>query len=296
MLFSELKRKVEGIRELATLPHVTTEVLSMLERTDVSIRQLSKIIETDPAITAKLLQIANSPFYGVRARVGNVQQAMALLGISEVSNLLLSLSLFSALYNSSNNSLGLMEQFWKHSTSVGFVARSLSKKVGLAHQERDFVGGLLHDIGKLILIQYFPDDMGKIIQKVHDEGISDIEAEKSVLEFTHQDIGVILAERWKLPVELIEIIKYHHEPQFAEKNPTLVAAVHLADLLSQIWGMGIIEGVQKVILVDENAWNIIKTARPQITKLDIERFTFELETEFKNASDFISVAANFSRN
>jgi HD-like signal output (HDOD) protein len=183
-----------------------------------------------------------------------------------------------------------MKQFWMHSTSCGMVARSLSAKLNYTWRERDFVGGLLHDFGKLIFTEYFAPQMNTVIDLIRNQSMTDLQAETQVFGALHTDVGSWIATKWGLPVDLVEVILYHHTPRKAPQNKSLTAIVRLADLFCQMWGAGVEEGIGKVVLSEEESWKILQEEKPDLATIDIERFTFELETEFQRAQEFMRLA------
>lgn len=282
-------REIIETQEFATLPAVASKVLSLLEDDDVNIRSLSTLIETDPALTLKVLRVANSPLYATRSEVNSINQAIINLGLNRLTNIVLGISIFSKFFISSNSELsGLIDKFWWHSSSTGMIAKSLATKLNKFFKEAEFIGGLIHDIGKLALLQY-NHSMFKEVLMLVESGNSDIEAENMVYGTNHNEIGFEISKLWKLPKELSQIMYNHTKPADANDNKELISLVRLADLFAEIWGADFYEGILELSVEDTESWNILTKSYPEMNELDIEVFTFELERDFYKTTEFLKI-------
>jgi len=277
-------------QEFATLPPVATHVLNMLEDDNVDIRKVSTIIETDPSLTLKLLRVANSPLYATRTEINSIQQAIITLGLNRLINIVLGVSIFSRFLMNTNKDVNvIMERFWWHSSCTGIVAKALSKKINKFFKESEFIGGLLHDIGKLAMIQYDSIKYLQVYDLIESKNYTDIEAEQELFETDHSEIGMNIAKLWKLPADLSDIISSHSHPGSLSSNIEVVAVVRSADILCEMWGAGIGEGLKTVSFKDEECWKVLCNSFPELLTLDMEVFTFELEEEFKKALAFLNL-------
>jgi putative nucleotidyltransferase with HDIG domain len=232
-----LYSRIDRISEIPTLPAVLCEINRLMEDPDLTIRRLTAAIETDQSMVLKILKLVNSAFYGCRQRVGSILNAVTLLGFNTVRNAILSLSVVEA-FSGSKNGCGIHpKEFWKHSVEVAVTSRFLADKTKLAAPEDGFVAGLLHDIGKFVLSQHFPELFASIRELSRQEDITFFEAEKKSSPTDHAAIGSHLAKRWRLPLNLVEAIHRHHLPREDAQNYRLMALVHLSDHLvnSQRW-------------------------------------------------------------
>ncbi len=276
-------------QEFATLPPVAARVLSLLEDENIDIRDISKVIETDPSLTLKLLRVANSPLYATRTEVSSIHQAIITLGLNRLTNIVLGVSIFSKfLMSSQKMAAELMEKFWWHASCTGMVSKSLAVKVNRFYKENEFIGGLLHDIGKLAMIQYDTPKYGQVVAKV-EKGATDVEAEFDVYGVNHCQVGAEISKLWKLPNELTTIIAYHTKPSETTVHKEIVAAVRVADMLTEIWGAGFYEGIKTLKLEETDAWAVLTDQLPELKNLDVEVFTFELEQDFKKSTDFLNI-------
>ncbi len=277
-------------QEFATLPPVAAKVLQLLEDDNIDVRDIAQIIETDASLTLKLLRVANSPLYATRTEITSIQQAIITLGLNRLTNIVLGVSIFSRfLMNSQKQAAEIMQKFWWHASCTGIVAKALSTKIKKYFKESEFIGGLLHDIGKLAMVQFDPNKYLQVIDLIERKQMFDIEAEYEVFGVNHLEVGEHIAKLWKLPEELTLIIGHHNYPAEVEKNNRLIAIVRFADILCEMWGAGVYEGFTYIKLVETEAWRILCENYTELNDLDIEIFTFELEDEFKKSAQFLNL-------
>lgn len=232
MLKSEMLKKLNRINDLPTLPAIAMEVNRMLQDDDVSIDSLCDTIEKDQAIVSKLLKLSNSAFFGLRFKVNTVREAAMLLGFSSVRNVVVSVSVLKAFCGIKSIKGLNLEDFWKHSISVAIIGKELAKQSEIAQPDEAFLGGLLHDIGKIIMIQHFPEEFSNVFEKVHVSNELFSQAEKDIQIAGHALIGGILAQKWKLPELMVHAIRYHDNPSISCSDYNLVLVVHMANMLA----------------------------------------------------------------
>lgn len=226
-----IRDKVKTIINLPALPAIAMEVVEMVDNPKTSASQLGKIISADQALTAKVLKIANSPFYGFPKKISTINFAIIVLGFDALKEIVISISLVSSLQKKSDNYFD-SRAFWDHSIATGVIARRLARDLGYRVSGEVFVGGLLHDMGISVMHRYFHNEYRRIVDISRESELTFMEAEESVLGVTHADIGSWLAERWNLPDHLVEAVLLHSSPSKAEKNPELVALIHCADVFA----------------------------------------------------------------
>ncbi len=224
-------RKLDRIDDLPTLPAIAMEVNRLVEEGGVSAKNLSQIIEKDQALAAKLLKLVNSVFFGIRAEISNVSHAIAFLGNNMVRDAVISVSMIN-LFSSVNLLAGFdIKNFWSHSISVAITSKHLAEKTGATHPEKCFMGGLLHDIGKVILCAYFSDLFEKVWKTYHAGDLDFYETENREIDTNHSEIGGAVAERWKLPPHMIDAIRRHHDLGEDVSDYDLLKIVHLSDVV-----------------------------------------------------------------
>lgn len=234
----KLRRITEKIIGLPTLPTIVTQLITLVGNPKSSARDVAKLISTDQALTAKILKVANSAFYGFPRKIATVQLAIVVLGFEAVKNLGLSVAVLKRFSSGAEHALFDRQRFWAHAIGTGVAGRQLARKFGMGNGDEAFVGGILHDIGKLILIEHFFDEFSEALERAEADEISIAEAEEAVLGVTHAEVGGWLAEKWNLPPSLVETITHHHHPgMLAEPEPP-VLLIHMADNLLRHIGIG----------------------------------------------------------
>jgi putative nucleotidyltransferase with HDIG domain len=227
----QILRKLDRIEEIPTLPTIVFELNKYLKDPDTSLKTVCETIEKDQAITLKILKLVNSAFYGFKTKISDLRNAIVLLGYNAVRNAIVSLSII----QSFSKRVALMDfditQFWKHSLAVAVTSKNIAQLSKKESPDNCFVGGLLHDIGKVILAQYFPDLFEKAWMALQSEYLSFYEAEQKKLSIDHTKIGAHLASKWQLPEGLVEAIRWHHEFQPQSKNANFVQNVYLANII-----------------------------------------------------------------
>ncbi len=259
MNVQEVIAKIEKIEALPTLPPILRKILSIIEDPKVSLQKITEFVSSDPTLTARILKMVNSPVYGFPGRISSVSHAMVILGLNAIRGLLLGVSVFEIMQKS-------MIGLWEHSLSTAIFARIIATKKELQHTEEISIGGLLHDIGKVILIISFKDEYLKLIESVQGKEDFLYEIEKNHFGLTHAEVGGIIAKKWKFPLKLIEPIMYHHKPQLAEKYQIETAVVHLSNIIALARGLGF-SGELFIPSVHPFAWEVLNLKEDDILKI-----------------------------
>ncbi len=276
-----LKEKVRNIIQLPALPTVAIEVASMIDNPKTSIAKLTNVISTDQVLTAKVLKIANSPFYGFQKKISTLDFAIMVLGFDSLKEILLSISLISAFKRRQDKRFNSKE-FWTHSLATGIAARTIARDLGYRISGESFIAGLLHDIGILVTYQYFHSDFVRIVDAVSERKVTFHDMEHTVLQATHAEIGGWLAERWNLPDQLIEAIKYHHRPEMAERNPKLTALVHFVDFLCHKAQIGVLS-YETPRDCNPAALELLNVSETELTQAYYDSFGSKLREELDRA-------------
>lgn len=228
-----------AVAELPAMPASISGVIAACDDQDMTVGRLSQVILRDQSLTASILKLANSAFYGHARRVTTVTEATALLGFSAIKSLAIS-SHTARLLNRSLPGYGMRQgELWRHSMAVAFTARRLAVEVQLAPVEEAFVAGLLHDIGKTILSSYMENAFDEVRRVAQERRVSFHEVETELLGFDHAELGARVAVAWSFPPELEEAIRHHHSPHEATLRPRLAHCVHLADAACMMLGVGL---------------------------------------------------------
>jgi putative nucleotidyltransferase with HDIG domain len=221
--------ELRKIEDLPTIPTALARILRVAQNPDSDFSELVGAVETDQSLAAKVLQVANSPFYGCRREIKELDQAVMMIGFNQVRTIAIGLTAFQTLHRRSGVVRFDRELFWAHSYFCGFVCRFIAKPLGFAQADMAFVAGLLHDIGKVILDSYFPTHFAQVIGALEKHPTSFVTAEHEIIGSGHDTVGGFLLEQWQLPDELVMAVTEHHDPEFADSP--LADLIYLADLI-----------------------------------------------------------------
>jgi len=234
-----LRRISQSLLNLPTLPTLAARLLELVDNPNTNAGTLAQFVSQDQVITARLLKMSNSAYYGLGREITSVHQAVVMLGFDMVREISLGVSVINA-FRSAKGLEGFdIAGFWDHSSAVGLVARKIAKGWLPSMASEAFTAGLLHDIGKVVLIQYLPDEFVQTIAQAKEQERSLFEVEREIFGTDHGQIGAWLATRWKLPKALRDTMEFHHELSKApEDSRNLVAVVQLADMLCRLLKVG----------------------------------------------------------
>lgn len=229
------------IDRLPSLSITAAKVLEVCNNPEASPNELNRVISMDLVLTGQVLKLINSAYYSLRHPISSLTRAIIMLGINTVKNLVLSFAILEQIGTRKSFPVLSVEDFWAHSLCVGVTAKCLSvaKGIALSEQEEFFVGGLLHDLGKIPLNHQFPEKYFQALDMAKRNQHSLFHAEESVFGVDHGVTGGLIAEKWKLSPALIEALSFHHCPEEAhEGNQQLVFIVALADIFAHLLNMG----------------------------------------------------------
>ncbi|WP_231688277.1 HDOD domain-containing protein [Dethiosulfatarculus sandiegensis] len=234
----DAKKRIQFLKSLPTLPGMLDQISRAVESHRFSASDIGKLISKDQVLTAKVLKLANSAFYGFSRKVGSLTQALVLLGFEVIKGLILTSAVFEMM---KKKQLGL----WEHSLAVALTTGLVAEMSPAIKERREEIAlaGLLHDLGKVVIQIQLPHDAESVAELIEVEDMGTGRAEEEVLGFNHCQAGMWLAESWKLPLELTEPIRWHHTPLEAPNASLAAAAVHLADILVKGYGFTTSESV-----------------------------------------------------
>ncbi|WP_419786077.1 HDOD domain-containing protein [Pseudodesulfovibrio sp.] len=237
--------------ELASFPDIYFRIREMLADERASADSIAAVVGTDVSLSAKLLKLVNSPFYGFPQEIDSITRAVALIGHHELSTLALGISAINY-FRDIPPELVDMRSFWRHSITCGVIARILTGHLSGLSPERFFTAGLLHDVGRLILFKKLPYACTEAMLYARESSIPLVEAEREVMGFCHTDISRPLLISWKFPESLSNMVNYHHDPMMFP-NPLEPSIIHLADTLTNVVELAQ-GGMYAVPALDEAAW------------------------------------------
>lgn len=270
---SDLEALISKSLKLASLPEAVTRTLNLINDPDSSAADIGRSLSHDPALTARLLRVVNSPYYGFPAQIETVSRAITLVGTLELLDLILATSVI-RLFDGIPPNLVTMDDFWDHCVYTAILARILARRARAPEPERYFIAGLIHDVGQLVLFSQRPAQSFAVLRRTHDEAALLTEAEMAVFGFTHCMVGAELAQQWNLPPSLVAAIRFHHSPTSADSYQLESAIVHCADAISASAKNTTPEMDQIPPLVPE-AWDLLG-----IPFDDVESIVAEAETDF----------------
>ncbi len=228
-----LRDLVSQMSTIPSLPQAYADILGELQSPDASIKRVGEIVSKDVGMTAKILQLVNSAFFGLRHHVSSPSQAASFLGVDTLKSLVLSVHIFSQLDDVKIEGFSL-DRLWNHSAATGALAKRIAAAEGCAEQLCDhaLMAGLLHDAGKLVIAANLPERYSGVLASVEDEGLELWEAERKILTNTHAEVGAYLLGLWGLPDPIVEAVAFHHSPsKCLEEKFAPLTAVHAANAL-----------------------------------------------------------------
>ena len=240
---------------LPEIPAIVFELNEVIANPMSSAENIADVVNKSPSLTALLLKIINSSFYGFPSKIDKVSHAVSLIGTREISGLALGISILSIFKNIPKEIID-MYSFLKHSLSCAIFSRVLAAHLNYSHTEQLFVSGLLHDLGRLILYIHFPKDSHNIITRARNRSKLLLKEEIDYLGCDHSNVGKHLMEQWKLPSILENNVYYHLSPSVAQQ-PFPAAIVHLADIIVNSLGIGS-SGEKFIPPLDNAAWENLK--------------------------------------
>lgn len=227
------------VDELPTLPAVVPRLLSLMERPETGAADVTEAVSGDQALTSKLLKAANSAYYGFSREIVSVEHAVALLGFRMVKSLALSIGVMRSFEIGADVPGYSHEGMWIHSLAVATALQELSRRSGRGEVEHHFVLGLLHDIGKVVLVHFFAELFSQAIQAAKDGESDYIAAERAVFGCDHGEVGALLLSRWRFPKEICNPIAAHHGSEMPDGTDALdVATLCVADALPKSIALG----------------------------------------------------------
>jgi len=270
---SEIREFIRDTKSLPTLPGIVARLGSLAENDKVSSQEMARVIAADQVLSAKVLRLVNSAFYGFPGRVSTVSNALILLGVNVVKSLAITSSIFEIM---EKNVVGL----WEHSMGVAVAANVITKTLKLPDVEETSTAALLHDIGKVIIKIKLQQDFAQLTDLMAKKAWTILEAERELLGTDHAEIGGWLTRSWLLPEKLTEPVSCHHQVEQSSTHQTKTAVVHIADILIKASGFGF-SGDLLVPRIQPAAWN-----RLGLEVKNLESIVEEIEEKLVEVKNF----------
>jgi len=285
---NKVKQVVSNIRNLPTPPIVFHQIQKVINDPNVSAAQIAAILAEDPAMSVKVLKLTNSAFYGLSREIESVKQAVVVVGMEAIKNLVLSASILD-MFKGKEYDQDFQDQFWRHSLATAFGSRMLAKKIktrGVVDPDAAFSAGLLHDIGKIIIACYLPAEWKKVTEaRTADTEQMDHQLEQQVLGYDHAQIGALLAGHWKLPRKLAEAIIHHHQPEQSGPEDPICYIVHIADNVAKVAFYDPKEHGHRIGVVSQET-----QAHMGIDAVALANFVEDLKVEYVKSETFMKMA------
>ena len=274
---NDIQRKIQrGDIKLPEVPTIVVKLNALMEDPHASSSDVAQIVSSSPSLSAIMLRIVNSAAFGLPTKVDSIVRAVSLLGTRQISSLAVAISVMQA-FGSIPGNLIDMSAFIIHSLSCATIARIIAALANISNTEQVFIGGLLHDIGKLILFKYFPEQVKGLlkIQENENLGQSLFEIEKKAIGMTHAQIARLLLKQWHFPDQIKDYVVCHHTPSRAHFTAE-AAIIQLADIIAHGTGFG--SSAERIIPgFDSKAWEQVGMPANTI-KMAIRQATHQLET------------------
>jgi putative nucleotidyltransferase with HDIG domain len=237
-----IRRTIQELRDLPTLPLIAVEVRRLASDPNKGVAQLVEVVEEDVALTSRILRIANSPYYGVPRKISNLKMAMVILGMREIINLVTTISVVRLFPDRGGHPFDL-QTFWKHSAATAELTSGLVEALRIPSSGSAYIAGLLHDIGKLVLSQFFRDQFVQSMNLSQEQKIPLPEAELRVIGVDHGHVGSWLIQRWNIPEEIGQAVAQHHIRPPTAPAHSLPVVIDWADRIEHLFENRTVEEV-----------------------------------------------------
>lgn len=274
---------LQSTDRLPPFPMVIQRAVQLIEDPRSSARSLVDILQFDPSITANVLKLCNSAYFGLRRTVSSLREALVMVGFDQLMEMILSQESAQFLQDPCKGyDLGQAD-LWRHSVACALLSRIISKRLNREATPTLFTAALLHDIGKMMLGHFVQDYFGQIKNLTGGRKLSFTEAEKEILGIDHAELGGKVAEKWKFPEPIILAIRYHHTPSHASKDREMVELISLCDVVAMITGIG--GGADGLTYHGDG--ELMK--RHHLGEKDIEQFIVKLEDRFQLVDETLNM-------
>lgn len=247
---ADLQTIVAETTALVSLPAVCVKINELIQRNNYTAAEIGTLISQDANLAARLLRVANSAFYGFPAKIATISRAVTIVGSRELRDLVLATSAIEA-FNRIPIEAANMNSFWMHSLDTAILARLVAARAHMVHSESLFVGGLLHDVGHIVMYLKLPELAREAMLLAARKGVDIESAETQTLGVDHAQLGSALLTAWGLPNTLVEPVRYHHDPASAPAFAREATVIHIANLLAKRYMLG---STRAAISVSADMW------------------------------------------
>ncbi|MGL1901756.1 MAG: HDOD domain-containing protein [Fibrobacterales bacterium] len=281
--FALIESMIGDLDTIPTLSNVVARINKEMQNPRTTADQIGKIISNDQSLTISIMKLVNSAFYGFPKKINTISHAVAILGFNTIKNLIMTTSLLTSFKSSINSPYFDQKQFWAHSLGVGTFAKVIGDTISFNKREELFLAGVIHDIGKIILLTAFTHEFEKAVIIAEQKEVLLIEAEEKVFGFNHCEVGYWIAEKWQLPNYLSHVILNHHSPEKSLEFYSISTIIQIADTLTRSLDIGSGGDPYLQNISDEN-WKSLKLPYDVLPQLLAEG-----EKEFIKAKSFMQL-------
>lgn len=278
---------VRSAVRLASLPTIYLRLTEVANDANAPSSEIARVIAEDTALAARLLRLVNSAFFGFQHRIDTVSQAINVIGTNQLLELALGSSVMRAFEGIPRDRVD-MDGFWQHSVATAIGARTIAQRRRAPNAERQFVAGLLHDVGRLIMFLEAPDEMATAMDAAIERDQLLVAAERDVFGYDHADVGRALLAAWKMPAALQAVVGGHHAPESAGDHAAEAATVHLADIVAHALALG--TSGERVV----PPLNVLSWARLDLTPDDIAGTLLAVDREHADVVQIMLVYEQFA--
>jgi putative nucleotidyltransferase with HDIG domain len=255
-----IQTRLASCPRLPSLRSIDSALRELLNADQRYTQQIAEVIRRDPSLTARLLRLVNSVYYGLSTPVSNLEEAVLYLGLRQIRQLVMVTPILEDFQRITARVSFSWREFWQHCIGTAILTREVVAALNAPSEETDYVAGLTHDVGKIVMAHAFPDHFQAIYQEREARPDNLLELESSVLGINHAELGGLYLKDYNLPSVLIDTARYHHEPERAGENARIVAAVQIADLLmrhARIGKSGSPGEITEQIWTNATGWGIL---------------------------------------
>jgi HD-like signal output (HDOD) protein len=277
---TDILNELESIRELQTIPTTINKILQEISDPNANMDKIANLIMNDQVLTVGVMKLVNSSYFALSKKITSLRHGIVLLGLKKIRDIVLTTIMLDHFHIDS--SILNRNHFWSHALGCAKGTSFLEPANNKISSDMFYVAGLIHDIGELILAQYFPDEFRLIYETAQHESVDLFQTEKEILGITHCDIGEKFAIRWNFPTPIINAIKYHHFPEQAGGDQLIAAVINLSDLFARLLGLNY--GINESLLVsiaEQPGYKILKEYNDSLENEDWERFSLDLTEQYK---------------
>lgn len=279
-----IARILKSIDAIPAFPATGNKVAQLLGRVDYSVLEVANVIKYDPSITANILKMANSAYFGSQHKISTINDAVMYLGQKNLLRAIQTAGVSKYYKKGVSGYYDKASDLWEHSVAVALMSQILSKKITGEENTTLYTAALLHDVGKIIMGEFVRDEMRKITFLVAEHHMSFLEAEEMVLGINHADLGGKIAEHWNFPIEIRDAVAFHHRPDLLEKTDKIMPwIVYMADEACLMMGIGsAVEG-----LAQRAVGELLK--KFNLRMRDLEQSMLLLSDDLKSARELLSI-------